>query len=89
MSLEDKFKEATESVKTMTFSKTVPTDRKLILYSLFKQANDGDVTGTQPSMIFWEQRSKWDAWATQKGKDRETCMQEYIDELEKQKAEFM
>mmetsp|Transcript_69804 Transcript_69804/g.193244 ORF Transcript_69804/g.193244 Transcript_69804/m.193244 type:complete len:94 (+) Transcript_69804:83-364(+) len=87
-SLEDKFKEAAESVKTMQFNKTVPTDRKLKLYAFYKQANEGDNSGARPGMFSWEARSKFDAWEAVKGKDKESCMREYIEELEAQIREF-
>ena len=35
---------------------------KLQFYSYYKQATEGDVTGTQPWAVQLEARAKWDAW---------------------------
>lgn len=50
----------------------------LKLYSLYKQATAGDVTGSRPGGFDLEGELKYDAWAKQKGKTQETAMQEYI-----------
>lgn len=86
--LEQQFQEAANFVKTWTPGKTIPTDRKLVCYGLYKQVLEGDVVGDRPNMLMWESRSKYDAWATNKGKGKEQAMQEYIEELERQKEEF-
>lgn len=50
----------------------------LQLYSLYKQATVGDVTGGRPGGFDLEGKLKYDAWAKQKGKAKEAAMQEYI-----------
>ena len=50
----------------------------LKLYSLYKQATVGDVTGGRPGGFDLEGKLKYDAWAKQKGKTTEAAMQEYI-----------
>jgi diazepam-binding inhibitor (GABA receptor modulating acyl-CoA-binding protein) len=50
----------------------------LKLYSLYKQATAGDVTGSRPGGFDLEGKLKYDAWEKQKGKTKETAMQEYI-----------
>jgi acyl-CoA-binding protein len=54
----------------------------LQLYSLFKQASDGDVEGKRPGMMDMVGRAKFDAWDKQKGKSKDAAMQEYIDLIE-------
>ncbi|MBI5259686.1 MAG: acyl-CoA-binding protein [Burkholderiales bacterium] len=51
----------------------------LKMYSLFKQATDGDVEGKRPGFTDMVGRMKWDAWNELKGKSAEEAMQDYID----------
>lgn len=51
----------------------------LKIYSLYKQATEGDATGERPSFTDMVARAKWDAWNAHKGKSKEQAMQEYID----------
>merc|ERR1711972_285666 len=87
--LEEKFTEAsTVTMKTWTPAKTVPNDRKLILYGFFKQIKEGDVSGERPGMFSWEAKQKWDAWKKCEGMSKEECMKGYVEEMEKQVADF-
>jgi diazepam-binding inhibitor (GABA receptor modulating acyl-CoA-binding protein) len=70
------------------FSKEIPMARKLMLYSLYKQATLGDVQGTQPWAVQIEARAKWDAWNSVKGTSKENAQMEYAGEVEAQKTEF-
>ncbi len=54
----------------------------LQLYSLYKQATDGDIEGKRPGFTDMVGRAKYDAWATVKGKAKGVAMQEYIDLIE-------
>jgi len=54
----------------------------LKIYSLYKQATEGDVEGKRPGFTDMVGRAKYDAWAAVKGKTREDAMQEYIDLIE-------
>merc|ERR1711918_277174 len=63
------------------FKKSVPTARKLILYSRFKQATEGDVKTVRPGIFSVVERQKWDAWKACEGRDASEMMQEYIDEV--------
>ena len=49
----------------------------LKIYSLYKQATEGDVEGKRPGFTDMVGRAKYDAWATLKGKGVEEAMQEY------------
>jgi diazepam-binding inhibitor (GABA receptor modulator, acyl-CoA-binding protein) len=76
MALADDFRSAQERVKTLT---TRPSNEVLLeLYSLFKQATEGDVQGKRPGLLDPKGRAKYDAWATRKGLGREAAMQQYV-----------
>lgn len=76
MALEDDFRSAQERVKTLS---TRPSNDTLLeLYSLFKQATEGDVQGKRPGMLDLKGRAKYDAWAGRKGLGREAAMQQYV-----------
>ncbi len=76
MALTDDFQKAQERVKTLT---TRPSNDTLLeLYSLFKQATEGDVQGKRPGMLDLKGRAKYDAWAGRKGLGKDAAMQQYI-----------
>lgn len=76
MALADDFRSAQERVKTLT---TRPSNDTLLeLYSLFKQATDGDVQGKRPGMLDLKGRAKYDAWAGRKGLGKDAAMQQYV-----------
>ena len=50
----------------------------LLLYALFKQATEGDVTGDRPGGFDFKAIAKYDAWTEVKGKSKEDAMKEYI-----------
>jgi acyl-CoA-binding protein len=77
MSLEDDFQTAQTRVKQL--AQTPPPDRLLELYSLYKQATEGDVKGSRPGMLDFKGRAKYDAWAARKGTTRDHAMQSYVD----------
>ena len=54
----------------------------LKLYSLYKQATDGDVDGKRPGFTDMVGRAKYDAWAAVKGKTADEAMQEYTELIE-------
>jgi diazepam-binding inhibitor (GABA receptor modulator, acyl-CoA-binding protein) len=54
----------------------------LQIYSLYKQATEGDVEGKRPGFTDMVGRAKYDAWAGQKGKSADDAMQEYVDLIE-------
>jgi len=59
----------------------------LSLYSLYKQATEGDVSNDAPSNPFdFVAKAKYNAWEEQKGKTKEAAMQEYIDLVTKLKG---
>lgn len=54
----------------------------LKIYSLYKQATEGDVEGKRPGFADMVGRAKYDAWAAVKGKGKDEAMQEYVDLIE-------
>jgi len=69
-------------------SKLLPSkpsnDILLQLYSLYKQATEGDAGDDRPSNPFdFVGKAKHDAWSEQKGKTTDTAMQEYINLVKK------
>ncbi|HMO48897.1 MAG TPA: acyl-CoA-binding protein [Rubrivivax sp.] len=54
----------------------------LKIYSLYKQASEGDVDGKRPGMTDFVGRAKYDAWAALEGKTKNDAMQEYVDLIE-------
>ena len=54
----------------------------LKIYSLYKQATEGDVEGKRPGFTDMVGRAKWDAWNGLKGTSADDAMQDYIDLIE-------
>ena len=54
----------------------------LKIYSLYKQASEGDATGSRPSFTDMVARAKWDAWNAHKGKTADQAMEAYIELIE-------
>jgi diazepam-binding inhibitor (GABA receptor modulator, acyl-CoA-binding protein) len=79
----EKFNSAKARVEKL---KTRPSNDELLdLYGLYKQATDGDVTGSRPGMLDLKGRAKFDAWAKRKGMSAEDAMKKYVavvDQLE-------
>ncbi|VDM04938.1 unnamed protein product [Schistocephalus solidus] len=71
------FEEAAETVKKL--AKEPSQNELLTLYSLYKQATVGDTNTSRPGMLDFKGRSKWDAWNTRKGMDKEAAKLEYIE----------
>ena len=79
--LKAQFAQAQVDVKTLT--ERPDNQTMLKLYSLFKQASEGDVTGSRPGMLDLVNRAKYDGWAERKGKTNDAAMQGYIDLVNK------
>ena len=79
--LRTQFDAATVAVKQL---KAKPDKATLLkLYSLFKQATEGDVTGTRPGGFDFVGGAKFDAWTKLKGTSPDEAMQDYIKLVEK------
>lgn len=77
MELTTQFQEAVAASKTLTEK---PSNEILLqLYSLYKQATEGDVSGEAPSNPFdFVTKAKYMAWEELKGKTKEKAMEEYV-----------
>jgi len=76
LDLNTQFNQAAEDVKKLS---SRPDNQTLLeLYALFKQATDGDVSGSRPGMLDVKGRAKFDAWAKKKGLSSEAAMKDYI-----------
>jgi len=75
--LNDQFQKALEDVKTL--SQKPNDDTLLSLYALYKQANEGDVTGERPGFFDFAGGAKFDARQELTGTSKEEAMQKYID----------
>jgi acyl-CoA-binding protein len=76
MALADEFETAQVNVKKLR--STPSSDELLELYSLYKQATQGDVSGSRPGMLDFKGRAKYDAWAGRKGMSKDSAMQSYV-----------
>jgi len=72
----DEFQAAQTRVKGLTH--TPPPEQLLALYSLYKQATAGDVSGKRPGMMDFKGRAKYDAWAKRQGMKAEEARQQYV-----------
>lgn len=82
----DQFSKAQEEVKNL--AKRPSNDELLSLYSLFKQASEGDVSGSRPGMIKVKDRAKWDAWKKLQGMNTDEAMKNYTGLVEKLKDNY-
>lgn len=69
--------------KAVAESKTLPqkpdNETLLALYSLYKQATEGDLNIDPPSNPFdFVAKAKYSAWENLKGKTKEDAMKEYV-----------
>ena len=80
MNLDDNFKSATD--RATKLPKRPPNDILLQLYALYKQGNEGDVTGDRPGVADFEGRAKFDAWNKINDKSNDEAKHEYISLVE-------
>lgn len=77
MELQELFQQAIANSKTL--SEKPDNETLLKLYSLFKQASEGDTQEEGPSNPFdFVAKFKHEAWAKLKGTSKEVSMQAYI-----------
>ncbi len=78
MDIKEKFEQAVKESKEL--SSKPDNDSLLKLYSLYKQATEGDISTEPPSNPFdFVNKAKYESWASLKGKSKEAAMQEYSD----------
>jgi len=76
MSLEQDFAAAQERVKAL--SRRPSNEQLLALYGLYKQATEGDASGSRPGMLDPKGRAKFDAWTSRRGTARDEAMKAYV-----------
>jgi len=65
-------------------TKKKPDNATLLkLYSYYKQATDGDVSGPRPGGFDFVGGAKHDAWSKLKGMSKDEAMQNYIKQVDK------
>jgi len=75
--------------KAVAASKILPVrpdnETLLQLYSLFKQATEGDIhTDNPPGMFDFVAKAKYDAWVKLKGISSENAMEQYVSLVKRQ-----
>jgi acyl-CoA-binding protein len=84
MNIQEQFDQAVSRSKSLT--EKPGNDILLQLYSLYKQATEGDVNIDPPANAFdFVGKAKYNAWESLKGKSKEIAMQEYVDLVAKLK----
>ena len=85
MELKEMFEKAVADSKNLNEK---PDNSTLLqLYSLFKQATEGDINIESPSNAFdFVAKAKFNAWSELKGKVPEKAMNEYIELVNKLKG---
>jgi acyl-CoA-binding protein len=83
--LKQQFDDTVNFVKNGEGDVQPSNELKLKMYSLFKQATEGDVSGKKPGMMDFVARAKFTAWEELKGMSSDEAMQTYIDAVEELK----
>tara|TARA_B100000963_G_scaffold149717_1_gene130495 strand:+ start:377 stop:628 length:252 start_codon:yes stop_codon:yes gene_type:complete len=77
MNLHEQFEQAVAESKLLP--EKPANDILLKIYSLYKQATQGDVSGERPNGFDFVNLAKYNAWESVKGKTTKESKQEYID----------
>jgi acyl-CoA-binding protein len=86
MELQQQFESA--AARSKEFARRPGNEELLQLYSLFKQATEGDVSGERPGGFDFKAIAKYDAWADLKGKPKDDAKKDYISLVEKLHQEY-
>jgi acyl-CoA-binding protein len=81
MDLKSSFDQAVE--ESTHLAQKPSNDTLLQLYSLYKQATEGDISIDPPAPFDFVAKAKFDAWSALAGKTREVAMKDYIALMEK------
>ncbi|XP_029044053.1 acyl-CoA-binding protein homolog [Osmia bicornis bicornis] len=76
MSLDQKFQEAAEAVKSL--SKRPSDNEFLELYALYKQATVGNVNTSKPGALDLKGKAKWEAWKSKENMSKDDAKEAYI-----------
>lgn len=75
--LDKQFEQAGEDAQSLP--EKPDNDTLLELYSLYKQATVGDVTGEKPGFFDFVGAAKYEAWESLRGVDSNDAKQRYVD----------
>ena len=75
--LNEQFEKALKDIKTLP--NKPDNDTLLKLYSLYKQATSGDVSGDKPGFFDFAGVAKYEAWENLAGTSSDDAMQTYVD----------
>ncbi len=85
MDLKEQFEQAVADSKNL--GERPDNETLLQLYSLYKQATEGDLTADPPSNPFdFVAKAKYQAWASLKGKSAADAMTEYVELIKNLKS---
>ena len=85
MDIKQQFEEAVSESKSL--SEKPSNDTLLQLYSLYKQATEGDVNIDPPANPFdFVAKAKYENWTRLKGKSKTEAMNEYVELVRKLKV---
>lgn len=83
MDLKNQFEQAVSDSKSLP--ERPSNDTLLQLYSLYKQATEGDASDPPANPFDFVAKAKYEAWAGLKGKSKDVAMKEYVQLVEKLK----
>jgi diazepam-binding inhibitor (GABA receptor modulating acyl-CoA-binding protein) len=77
MTLEERFNIAADLVRGIV----VQINDQLLaqLYGYFKQAREGNIAFSRPSILNMRGRKMWDAWKSKENMSKENAMEKYIE----------
>ncbi|WFD37805.1 acyl-CoA-binding protein (ACBP)/diazepam binding inhibitor (DBI)/endozepine (EP) [Malassezia japonica] len=80
MTLDTQFDTAVNIIKNLPKNGPLKVNQaqQLKVYSLYKQATEGDINTQRPGLLDQTGRYKWDAWNSVKGKSSEDAKKEYV-----------
>ncbi|TNY23023.1 acyl CoA binding protein-domain-containing protein [Rhodotorula diobovata] len=78
-----RFERAVDIIQSLPKSGPIQTtyDQKLELYSVYKQATEGDIKGSRPGLLDILGRAKWDAWNKRRGTSQLEAERLYVEAL--------
>jgi diazepam-binding inhibitor (GABA receptor modulating acyl-CoA-binding protein) len=77
MTLEERFNIAADIVRSIV--KQINDEILAQLYGYFKQAREGNIAFSRPSILNMRGRKMWDAWKSKENMSKEDAMSKYID----------
>ncbi|KAL8287197.1 hypothetical protein RQP46_003649 [Phenoliferia psychrophenolica] len=83
--IDARFERAVNIIQSLPRNGPIQTnyDDKLLLYSVYKQATEGDIKTSRPGLLDILGRAKWDAWNKRKGVSEDDAKRQYVEGLVK------